>query len=84
MWAEHAVEVRRSMTKRIDHPLVGRLEFDCQVLHVPDSDQRMVIYAAEPGTPTHSAFQRLRSLNRADDCASDPLGAHGTATSDTR
>lgn len=64
MWAEHAVGVRRSMTKRIEHPLVGHLEFDCQVLHVPDSDQRLVVYAAEPGTPTHEAFRSLHARDR--------------------
>lgn len=63
MWAEHQVEVRRSMIKRIDHPLVGRLAFECQVLHVPDSDQRLVFYVAEPGTPTHEAFRTLRALD---------------------
>lgn len=63
MWEEHAVEVRRSMTKRIRHPLVGLIEFECQVLHVPDSDQRLMVYAAEPGTPTHDAFRRLRALD---------------------
>lgn len=64
MWAEHAVEVRRSMVKQVDHPLVGPLEFICQVLHLPDSDQRLVIYTAERGTPTHEAFCTLRDLDR--------------------
>jgi hypothetical protein len=29
------------------------------MLDVPDSDQRLIIYVAEPGTPTHAAFRRL-------------------------
>ena len=46
MWAEHDVEVRRAVAKRIDHPLLGPVEVDCQVLHIPDTDQRLVIYTA--------------------------------------
>jgi transcriptional regulator with XRE-family HTH domain len=59
MWAAHEVEVRRRITKRIDHPLVGALEFECQVLHIPDTDQRLIVYCAAPGSPTHLAFRRL-------------------------
>jgi transcriptional regulator with XRE-family HTH domain len=59
MWAEQEVEVRRGMVKRIDHPAVGYLEFECQLMHIADSDQRMIVYCAEPGTPTAAAFKRL-------------------------
>lgn len=73
MWAEHAVEVRRSMTKQIEHPLAGDLELDCQVLHIPDSDQRLVIYTAEPGSPTQEAFRKLRALDREQNPFADHL-----------
>ena len=59
MWAAHEVEVRRPIRKRVSHPAAGPLEFDCHVLHIPDSDQRLVIYSAEPGSPTAQAFRRL-------------------------
>lgn len=60
MWAAREVEVRRRVTKRVgDHPMVGPLEFDCQVLHVPDTDQRLIVYCAEPGSPTQAAFRWL-------------------------
>jgi transcriptional regulator with XRE-family HTH domain len=59
MWAEHEVEVRRRIVKRVDHPAVGPLEFECQVLHVPDTDQRLIVYCAAPGSPTSAAFRRL-------------------------
>lgn len=68
-WEARIVEVRRSVFKHVDHPLVGPLDFDCQVLHIPDSDQRMIVYVAEPGTPTHGTFQRLSELAR-DEAAS--------------
>ena len=59
MWAEQRVEERRRMVKRIDHPSAGSLEFECQILHVPDSDQRLIIYCAEPGSATHATFHEL-------------------------
>jgi transcriptional regulator with XRE-family HTH domain len=59
MWADHEVEQRLRIVKRFKHPVAGPLEFDCQVLHVPDSDQRLIIYCAQPGSPTQEAFQRL-------------------------
>jgi transcriptional regulator with XRE-family HTH domain len=59
MWAEQEVEVRRGMRKRVDHPAAGPLEFECQLLHISDSDQRMIVYCAEPGSPTAAAFKRL-------------------------
>jgi len=59
MWSAQDVEERRRTVKRIDHPLAGPLEFECQVLHVPDTDQRLVIYCAEPGSRTQQAFRLL-------------------------
>jgi transcriptional regulator with XRE-family HTH domain len=63
MWAEHDVRVRRHIVKRFDHPVAGPLEFECQLLHVPDTDQRLILYCAVPGSPTAVAFQRLSTLH---------------------
>jgi len=62
MWAEHEVVERRSIVKRIDHPVAGPLEFECHVLHVPDTDQRLVMYCAQPGSSAEAAFRRLATL----------------------
>jgi transcriptional regulator with XRE-family HTH domain len=59
MWASHEVEVRRGHRKRVTHPEAGPLEFECQVLHISDSDQRLIVYCADPGSPTEAAFRRL-------------------------
>lgn len=59
MWASHDVQVRRRIVKSFEHPLAGRLEFECQVLHISTADQRLIVYCAEPGSPTHEAFRRL-------------------------
>jgi transcriptional regulator with XRE-family HTH domain len=59
MWAEHAVQVRHPMVKRVDHPLTGPVEFECQVMHIQDTDQRLIVYVAAPGSATEAAFRRL-------------------------
>jgi hypothetical protein len=45
---------RHPMIKRVDHPLTGPLEFECQVLHIPDTGQRLITYCAAPGSPTQA------------------------------
>ena len=59
MWAEHEVEVRGPMLKYVDHPQAGPLEFECQVLHIADTGQRLIAYCAAPGSATESAFRKL-------------------------
>jgi transcriptional regulator with XRE-family HTH domain len=59
MWAEHEVAARHPMVKRVDHPLTGPIEFECQVMHIQDTDQRLIVYVAPPDSPTRAAFRRL-------------------------
>jgi transcriptional regulator with XRE-family HTH domain len=59
MWRSHEVEVRGPMLKRVDHPRAGPLEFECQVLHIAETGQRLIAYCAAPGSPTEAAFTRL-------------------------
>ncbi|MEU7753446.1 helix-turn-helix transcriptional regulator [Micromonospora sp. NPDC049171] len=59
LWAEHDVAERRPVVKRVPHPELGQLEFECRVLLVPETDQRMIVYVAEPGSPTHAMFRRI-------------------------
>jgi hypothetical protein len=59
MWAEHEVEVRGPMLKHVAHPAVGPLEFECQVLHIAETGQRLIAYCAAPGSATEAAFREL-------------------------
>jgi transcriptional regulator with XRE-family HTH domain len=59
MWASHEVEVRGPTLKRVTHPQAGPLEFECQVLHIADTGQRLIAYCAAPGSPTEEAFLQL-------------------------
>ena len=50
----------------IDHPAVGRLELDFEVLTIPDRDQQIVMFTAEPGTPVYRALELLRVIGTQD------------------
>jgi transcriptional regulator with XRE-family HTH domain len=63
MWAEHEVAVKHPMVKRIDHPLAGPIEFECQLMHIQDTDQRLIVYVAAPDSATAAAFRRLADLS---------------------
>ena len=38
---------------------IGRLEFECQVLHIAETGQRLIAYCAAPGSATEAAFREL-------------------------
>jgi transcriptional regulator with XRE-family HTH domain len=59
IWEAHEVESRRPTIKRVDHPEAGSLEFECQVLHIPHTGQRLITYCAAPGSSTQAAFRWL-------------------------
>lgn len=59
LWAEHEVAARPTLCKTFDHPLVGPVSVDCDVLDITDRDQRVVIYTAAPGSPSEEALRLL-------------------------
>jgi transcriptional regulator with XRE-family HTH domain len=50
LWESGAVARHEAGRKTIDHPQVGPLTLDCDVLSVAGSDLRIMVYTAEPGT----------------------------------
>jgi transcriptional regulator with XRE-family HTH domain len=50
LWESGAVGHHEAARKTIDHPQVGPLTLDCDVLTVAGSDLRIMIYTAEHGT----------------------------------
>ncbi|MFF1614084.1 helix-turn-helix transcriptional regulator [Amycolatopsis sp. NPDC058278] len=50
LWESGAVAHHESARKTIDHPDVGPLTLDCDVLSVAGSDLRLMVYTAEPGS----------------------------------
>jgi len=61
-WEARPVAQRTSSRKTIEHPQVGRLTLDCDVLTVGGSGLRLVIYTAAPGSPDASALEMIAAL----------------------
>lgn len=64
-WAKHDVEIQRDSIKHFNHPLVGPIDLRCQMLHIPDRDQRLVIHTAAPGSLDQLALCGLRATTMA-------------------
>ena len=61
-WAAHNVNIHRTGTKKLHHPLVGALTLAYEVLELPgDPGQRISVYTAEPGSPSQQALDLLAS-----------------------
>lgn len=60
VWATHEVAHRHTNTKFIQHPQLGRIELDCDVLHVEGDDQALIVYSAVPGSSAAQALDLLR------------------------
>ncbi|MER5469102.1 helix-turn-helix transcriptional regulator [Streptomyces sp. NPDC002935] len=50
LWDSGTVGRHEASRKTIDHPQVGAVTLDCDVLSVAGSDLRIMVYTAEPGT----------------------------------
>ena len=53
---------RRFDYKTVLHPVVGRIDLDCEVMLSPDHDQRLIIHSARAGTPAQQALELLRVI----------------------
>ncbi|MFF1923576.1 helix-turn-helix transcriptional regulator [Streptomyces sp. NPDC058221] len=59
LWDSGTVGRHEASRKTIDHPQVGALTLDCDVLSVAGSDLRIMIYTAEPGTEDAERLELL-------------------------
>jgi transcriptional regulator with XRE-family HTH domain len=66
MWASHDVRIRHEGVKRLNHPEAGRLELTFRDLRLPLPQRavhELIIYAAEPGTPSQERLGLLADVN---------------------
>jgi hypothetical protein len=56
------VSVRRSLSKRFVHPEIGEIELDCEMFHLPEAGQKLVVNSAAPGSSAAQALELLRVL----------------------
>ncbi|MGW0436029.1 helix-turn-helix transcriptional regulator [Micromonospora sp. NPDC003197] len=62
MWADGAVVPFTAERKTIDHPAVGRLIFDCDVLTTGDNDLRIVTYTTPSASETADKLRFLQAM----------------------
>ncbi len=62
LWATHDVKEKSHGVKRLRHPLVGELTLHFETFRLNDgSEQALVTYHAEPGSPSAEALRLLAS-----------------------
>jgi transcriptional regulator with XRE-family HTH domain len=59
VWELHEVAVHIGDHKVLDHPELGRIELDCQVLFTETQSQALLVFTATPGTADHEKLQLL-------------------------
>ncbi|MFI7128685.1 helix-turn-helix transcriptional regulator [Nonomuraea sp. NPDC050153] len=63
LWARHDIRQKTHETKRFRHPLVGELTLHYEALTVNSAPgQQLVVYQADPGSPSEEALSLLGSL----------------------
>jgi hypothetical protein len=61
-WADHTVRMHNTGVKTINHPVVGEVALEYEVLEVPSAPGiRVTSYLTAPGTPSADALNLLRS-----------------------
>lgn len=64
-WEGQSAVRHESERKLVDHPEAGRLDLLCDVLEIPGSDAKLVLYTAEPRSEDASRLELLRVLDDA-------------------
>ena len=60
LWSDFTVKPRVSERKTLDSPAVGLVTVDCDILSTSDSDLRIVVYTATPGSMDAEKLDLLR------------------------
>ncbi|MCU1446721.1 helix-turn-helix transcriptional regulator [Cryobacterium sp.] len=76
LWGSHDVREHRTGIKRVHHPVVGNLDLTFQGMDLSsDRGLQMLVFTAEPGSPSHDGLQLLSNL------ANTGAAAHAAAES---
>ena len=63
LWGAHDVREHRTGLKLVHHPVVGDLDLTFQAMDLAsDRGLQMVVFSAEPGSPTHERLQLLANV----------------------
>ncbi|HEY3014730.1 MAG TPA: helix-turn-helix transcriptional regulator [Nocardioides sp.] len=66
LWDEGGATTWRSHRKTLVHPQLGEITLDCDTLHVPDTDQALVVYSAPAGSQGAGSLALLRVIGTQD------------------
>jgi transcriptional regulator with XRE-family HTH domain len=73
-WAAHNFRIHTSGIKLLHHPLVGDLDLSFESFPAPaDPSQSLLMYTAEPNSPTQDALSLRASWGATDDHLDQPL-----------
>lgn len=65
LWSAHPVRTCAHHTREYRHPVVGALTLTDELLSLPDEDgMRLVVFHAEPGSPSAAGLELLRQVIR--------------------
>ena len=59
LWQQRPVAMHTADRKTIEHPQIGRITVDCDVMTVAGSDLRLIVYTAPPGSDDARALALL-------------------------
>jgi transcriptional regulator with XRE-family HTH domain len=78
LWGSHDVRTHGTGTKRFNHPDVGEVEFAYEELALTaEPGLAMIVYTAEPGSPTAEKLRLLGSLAASPIAADDAPSTEG-------
>jgi transcriptional regulator with XRE-family HTH domain len=72
LWETYTVGAHEQATKAVEHPRVGRLELDCDVLTTQRGDLRVVVYTAPPGSEAREKLDLLGAIGTQSMAPSEP------------
>ncbi|MET8606488.1 helix-turn-helix transcriptional regulator [Streptomyces rubiginosohelvolus] len=72
LWSTGAAAPHVSDTKAVEHPVVGEIVLDCDVMVVPGADLRLVVYSVASGT---ADAEKLELIQVTDPSPTAPLVA---------
>ncbi len=59
LWRAHEIGIKPRDVKRYQHPEVGALELNCQILLDPEEAHMLLVYTAVPGSESYEKLQLL-------------------------
>ncbi|MCO5993178.1 helix-turn-helix transcriptional regulator [Actinoallomurus rhizosphaericola] len=59
LWNSQELRIEHHSRQVFRHPKVGPIELDFDILTVPDSDQHLMLFTAEPGSASYRSLQFL-------------------------